>query len=72
MKIYVKIVSAPQPLCNGCVESKIIETAYPTVDLLLGLVRDGIELPEELAEKIENLALLSGMTTYCDGCNKRL
>ena len=59
-------------LCSSCVESKIIETAYPTVDLLLGLVRDGTELPEELLKKIENLALLSGMTTYCDGCNKKL
>jgi len=35
-------------------------------------VRDGTELPEELLKKIENLALLSGMTTYCDGCNKKL
>jgi hypothetical protein len=59
-------------MCSSCVESKIIETAYPAVDLFLGLAKDGTELPEGSLKKIENLALLTGITTYCDGCNKKL
>ncbi|MFY9795883.1 MAG: hypothetical protein WCC17_07895 [Candidatus Nitrosopolaris sp.] len=58
--------------CQGCIDNKIIETAHPIIDLLLTLVEDGIELPERLVEKIGNLALLSGMTVYCDDCNKEM
>jgi hypothetical protein len=63
---------AKKNLCTDCVETKIIETAQPMVDLLLDLVRDGIELPERFVKKIGDLALLAGMLVYCEDCNKKI
>jgi len=59
-------------LCICCIENGITNTAEPMVDLLIGLVKDGMTLPEKLLDKVTHLVLLSGAKIYCETCNERL
>ena len=59
-------------LCMDCIENGIIDTAIPMIDLLIDLVKDGVPIPERLANTITHLSILSGAKIYCESCNKRL
>ena len=59
-------------LCTCCIENSIIDTAKPMIELLIDLVKDGMELPDDLISNVTHLSLLSGAKVYCDVCNERL
>jgi hypothetical protein len=58
--------------CNHCVEQRLLKTAETLTEVMIMLVQDGMVIPPRLANKINGLAILAGVKTYCDGCNERL
>ena len=59
-------------LCLNCVENQILDTAEPMIDLLIDLVKDGMEIPPYVVKKISNLALLAGAKISCESCGESL
>jgi RecJ-like exonuclease len=58
--------------CGNCIEGRIIKTAFYAIELLLSRVENGLKLPDEMMILIQALAHRSGLTSYCEKCNKEL
>jgi hypothetical protein len=57
--------------CPGYLKSKILVNAYTQLDLLLSLVNDGLELPDDLVDLLSEIAHRGGMKCPYDDCNKK-
>jgi hypothetical protein len=58
--------------CGNCIDVRIIKTAFYAVELLLSRVENGLKLPDEMMILIQALAHRTGLTSYCEKCNKEL
>ncbi len=58
--------------CINCIDGRIIKTAFFAVELLLGRVENGLKLPDEMMILIQALAHTTGLTSYCEKCDKEL
>ena len=62
----------PSYTCDSCIDHEIVDAAYPIINLLLTLVKDGVQLPSDLLDQITGLAHLGGMKCYCDSGGKKI
>jgi superfamily II helicase len=67
-----KSCSEPQPTCPDCLEMKVVANAYTQLDLLLSLINDGLELPDDLLDLISQIAHRGELKCYCEACGKKV
>ena len=58
--------------CSDCIDEKIMISAYHSMDLLLGTMKNGTQPPAEISKLASEIAHRGGAKYYCESCEKRL